>query len=348
MRTERRRDVPVRTSLALTLLVLTALPASAAVVDIDQNAALQGGVTPGDTAGFPVTILLPGSYRLTSNLDVRAPANPGVVNPESVTAIDVRAPGVTLDLGGFAILGPTQCSGTPLTCTPVGNGIGISGLSQSPHGLRVSNGAVVGMGGAGVMIHAFGASVEHITASKNGSFGILLVGGRVSDSTALENGLDGVETGLGTVVEHVTSLYNGVHGIRLTDSGTVVESVADGNGGDGITSPGGTPGGLPVSVRGCSANYNGGDGIDLHAGTVSENTASSNVGDGIAVVTGTVKNNTVTSNGTYGLDLGKGAGYDGNTLIGNHGGPTAAQVRGGVELGKNLCDHSPKPTITCP
>ena len=36
---------------------------------IDQNKALAGSVTPGDTPGFPVTISQPGSYRLSGNLE---------------------------------------------------------------------------------------------------------------------------------------------------------------------------------------------------------------------------------------------------------------------------------------
>ena len=70
------------------------VPAYAAVV-ITQAKAIAGNVTPGDTPGFPVTLSLPGSYLLGSNLAV--PANTDGV---SITAHDV-----TLDLGGFRIYG---------------------------------------------------------------------------------------------------------------------------------------------------------------------------------------------------------------------------------------------------
>ena len=40
------------------------------VVEINQAKALAGGVTAGDTAGFPATISQSGSYRLTGNLTV--------------------------------------------------------------------------------------------------------------------------------------------------------------------------------------------------------------------------------------------------------------------------------------
>ncbi len=47
-------------------MILAVSPAGAVdgVVLIDQNRALAGNVTPGDTPGFPVTISLSGSYRL--------------------------------------------------------------------------------------------------------------------------------------------------------------------------------------------------------------------------------------------------------------------------------------------
>src|SRR2546428_10232429 len=71
------------------------------VVLIDQNRALAGGVTPGDAPGFPVTLSVAGSYRLSGNLTV----------PDANTsAIQVTADNVTIDLNGFTILGPVVCS----------------------------------------------------------------------------------------------------------------------------------------------------------------------------------------------------------------------------------------------
>ena len=66
---------------------------------IDQAAATNGNVTPGDSRGFPVTISQSGSYRLSSNLTV----------PDAYTnAIEIRANHVTLDLNGFTISGPVR------------------------------------------------------------------------------------------------------------------------------------------------------------------------------------------------------------------------------------------------
>ena len=60
-------------ALAIGLLaVIAAIPGHAidGAREINQTRAGLGGVTAGDTAGFPVTIDEPGSYVLTSNLAV--------------------------------------------------------------------------------------------------------------------------------------------------------------------------------------------------------------------------------------------------------------------------------------
>lgn len=61
------------------------------VVEINQDSALAGGVTPGDSPGFPITLSQAGSYVLTSNL---------VLNSGGVHGIELTASHVTLDLNG--------------------------------------------------------------------------------------------------------------------------------------------------------------------------------------------------------------------------------------------------------
>src|SRR4051812_6036205 len=80
---------------------------------IDQKTALSGKVTESDTPGFPVTISAPGSYRLSSNL---------VVPDAATTAIQITADNVSLDLGGFSIIGPNTCTPSPVHCTFSGGG----------------------------------------------------------------------------------------------------------------------------------------------------------------------------------------------------------------------------------
>jgi hypothetical protein len=92
------------------------------VIEINQELALAGGITPGDAPGFPVSLTLPGSYRLTGNLDISAQPS-----AENLTAIEILSSFVTLDRNGFALLGPTISSGSPTSsCSPLGTGDGIS------------------------------------------------------------------------------------------------------------------------------------------------------------------------------------------------------------------------------
>lgn len=81
--------------LCVCMLALTSPKALAVdgVVLIDQNRALAGNVTPGDTPGFPVTISQPGSYRLSGNL----------VGTTNARALHITVSNVTLDLNGFQV-----------------------------------------------------------------------------------------------------------------------------------------------------------------------------------------------------------------------------------------------------
>ena len=82
------------------------------VITITQAKAVNGGVTPGDAPGFPVSITQPGSHRLAGNLTLTDP---------NVGAIDIVSAGVTLDLGCFTVQGPNAWAPHPggpgLVCT---------------------------------------------------------------------------------------------------------------------------------------------------------------------------------------------------------------------------------------
>src|SRR5262245_38474761 len=94
------------------LILATPALAVDGVIEINQVAVFAGGITPGDTPGFPATLSQPGSYRLTGNLDVTKMQN-GNPQPssENITAILVTADDVQIDLNGFAIIGPVTCGG---------------------------------------------------------------------------------------------------------------------------------------------------------------------------------------------------------------------------------------------
>jgi len=103
-----------------------------------------------------VSINLPGIYKLSSNL---------VVPNENTTAIQINVNNVTIDLNGFAILGPNVCATDGVNvaqpCTKPGAGYAIDGGSAVPFNVentRVLNGTIDGMGYIGVLQTSMPAS----------------------------------------------------------------------------------------------------------------------------------------------------------------------------------------------
>jgi hypothetical protein len=144
----------------LTTVIVSAFSAAAhaadGVIEINQARALAGGVSPGDTPGFPVTISRSGSYRLTGNLDFTGFA--GIV---------LTAPHVTIDLNGFVIevSGPGTCG----ICDP-----------DSQGATTIINGTVVVYGGGYGVKVAGGSRVEAVNMTsynQTGSVVGISVGG---------------------------------------------------------------------------------------------------------------------------------------------------------------------------
>jgi hypothetical protein len=100
------------------------------VILIDQNKAMAGGVSPGDTPGFPVSITQPGSYKLTANLIV----------PSGVNGIEISASNVTVDLNGFMISGPADTCVNLFMCSP-SYGIRVITAAQA---ITIRNGTISG------------------------------------------------------------------------------------------------------------------------------------------------------------------------------------------------------------
>ncbi len=129
---------------AITLLAGAALPAWAAG---------GGPVLISQPKQFPVRITQPGGYQLAGNLTV----------PDAdTTAIEIDADNVTIDLGGFSILGPVLCGSA---CAPSGSGIGIAtGPSGSTFhsGITVRNGMIQGLGGRGIELFGNSHLVEYM------------------------------------------------------------------------------------------------------------------------------------------------------------------------------------------
>jgi hypothetical protein len=235
----------IRTTGALftgVLLMSAALPGTAFAVDgqiaITQAKAMAGGVTPGDAPGFPVTISQPGSYVLSGNLTV----------PDANTdAIVIEASHVTVDLNGFAILGPTDCSGGLNPCAGAGNGTGI-GTPTVQFNITIRNGTVQGMGGRGILLQGDSHLVEYVHARSNGLGGIGVVssqdvgGSIVQYNTVQRNGPlffssfpvprgFGIYVGRGIASHNVADVnYLGI----LVQAGTASYNVSTRNAGGGL------------------------------------------------------------------------------------------------------------------
>lgn len=177
------------------------------VIEINQARALEGGVTPTDAPGFPVTVDRSGSYRLTSDLDVR-----GQTNPQHRTGIQITADDVTIDLNGFAILGPADCR----PCAVTGSGSGVKTDLGQHHNVSVADGTVRGMGAAGVALSGQDNRVERVRAIGNGAEGIR-VGtiGVVSGCIAHSNEGDGIFADTASLVIANVAASNGGAGLRL-------------------------------------------------------------------------------------------------------------------------------------
>ena len=143
-----------RRTLAACVVVLGALvslPALAVdgVLLIDQNRAIAGNVTPGDVAGFPVSITRAGSYRLSGNLTA----------PAGVNGIEISADGVTLDLNGFSIAGA---------------GAGAISAPAPQSMIHISNGMLTGFNNGIGMISSTQVRVQDVHTTNSGGTSIVV------------------------------------------------------------------------------------------------------------------------------------------------------------------------------
>lgn len=157
---------------------------------INQSKAQAGKVTPGDAAGFPVTLSRSGSYVLSSNLTV----------PADKTGILIAANDVTIDLNGFKIAasGPEGVS--------IGSGIGPDAF-RSGRGVVIRNGTITNFA-AGINLQFFHDTVvEEIRAYNNTEPGFALGPRSVVSGNVVSGNGTGIAVGSGSLVSgnHVSS-----------------------------------------------------------------------------------------------------------------------------------------------
>jgi len=207
------------TKLLLRVLAMALVPVCAFAVD---GQVLINMATVAAAGGFPYKITQAGSYKLSGNLTV----------PDGdTTAIVIAHDHVIIDLNGFSIIGPVDCSGG-FPCTGIGsqNGFGIAAGSDSPvqsyFNITIRNGTIQGMGHDG--IHLLGDSIlledlhvrnnglsgivvrspgpisstsnvilNHNTVQKNSSYGIKTYAGLITDNTVADSGFQGISVQVG-------------------------------------------------------------------------------------------------------------------------------------------------------
>jgi len=187
--------------LAATALLACAAPVFAQAT-IDQNRALAGSITAGDTPGFPVTLSQPGHFKLMGNLIV----------PAGIHGIVITADDVTLDMNGFRIVGAGSCV----------RNANLASVSCSGHS-----------GGHGIVVQGDGSFTSIL---RNGSVrgfdkGVAMEGGLAENLLLKSNttGLHLMAQILAPTHARGIAAHMNTYGVRL-DTGALVErSVASGN-----------------------------------------------------------------------------------------------------------------------
>jgi hypothetical protein len=294
------------------------------VLEINQTCATVSGCFAGDPAGYPIEIVSPGSFRLTSNLILPDPNTTGIL---------VQDNDVTIDLNGFSII-RVGCAGAVASCAPaggVGDGVNAVGFRRT----TVTNGSVIGMGGDGVELGE-SSQVTKLQASWNRGDGIDVSGESIiAGNTAFENEGDGIETSGSVVVDNAV-VGNGLNGI-VSGIGSVIENNRiERNGAAGLRETGG------ATIRGNAVRDNLGAGITAGEGSnVSDNISNANGDDGIIAEAGSlVSRNVARINGGFGLDLHPTTSIRENVINGN----ALGTINSGLIGIGNSCNG----TLVCP
>jgi hypothetical protein len=285
---------------------------------------------------LPFTINQPGSYYLTNNLQFTAASGNAITITVSNVTLDLM--GFTLSssnpvtgagikiAGGLrniavrngVIAGNTTVavSGNPRTwtTTPGGFANAIDAVGPEATNGQFSHLRIFGCRGIGLDA-GNGAVVEQVTATENGGTGIDAFEGSVTNSTSILNGFSGISAGSvsnsvardnesngisATAVANSSAVGNGTDGLNIAAGGTITNSKATSNGGNGIFAPNGT-------VSACFATSNNKTGIHAANGTVTSSIAIGNGDDGIFASTGVVafcraSGNNKSNNGSVPID----------------------------------------------
>lgn len=206
-------------SLVVAAVALLAAACASAQTTLNQSKATAGGITSGDAPGFPIEITRSGSYRLTGNLTV----------PAGAFGIIVEADDVTIDLNGFTIRGPVEC--TTLSCNV--SSTPSRGIAQVDffQGMSVYNGTVRGFD-VGIVTNRRG-NVRDVHVSHNLSYGLIALEGSVVEGVVASLNRNGGIYARRGVVSRSQAHRNLGHGFVLSGS-QLLDSQATNNGAYGL------------------------------------------------------------------------------------------------------------------
>jgi parallel beta-helix repeat protein len=289
----------------------------------------------------------PGSYYLTGN----------VTGVASKHGISIQASNVTIDLNGFALIGPGGSVST--------NGIDVPN-TVSVNSITVRNGAVIGWNnGISSVSSAIYSLFERLRVSFNHAKGLDIGhGSLIRDCVAANNSGIGINADAGCTISHCIAYANSGTALMANNGSTVSECSVYGNAGVGIgvgsdctvtnsTISNNFSGGISASGDRCNINHctaggsGGGSGIIvLNHSIVTNCNADGNHVDGInfcgdCAITGNLAS---TNTGSGFHATGSGNRIDGNQARQNAGTGIIANVNDVIvrnTAGNNGTDYTP-------
>lgn len=197
---------------------LFALSATAHAVDgeivITHAKALAGNVTPGDAPGYPVTLSLPGKYKLGGNL---------VQSDPNTKVIEATSANINLDLNGFTVSGTNSCDySNGVICAQ--SSTLVNAIDLRHENSHVGNGSITNVSGTAVKING---GAENLIIKETGEHGIEVVGG---DAGLIRNNAISYTRVWGIVSNAYAGLISG-NSLRSVNGGILVagRSLVTGN-----------------------------------------------------------------------------------------------------------------------
>jgi parallel beta-helix repeat protein len=295
----------------------------------------------------------PGSYYLTTDI---------ICWPVTFMAgIEIATSNVTLDLNGFAILGPGD--------ETAGDGID---LDPGVTDVMVSNGTISGCANGVWGSWCFNCRFERLLLSDNTQQGMLICqqcqvvnclarnnaysGFFIRDGTCTDCKAEGNYTGIvadaGGVLLNCVASRNSLDGIVVSSNCLVQGCLANNNTRDGIRAA------SYNTITGCTVSGNGNSGMEVtNACTIVNNTANQNSLNGIHVCFGTanrIDSNHAMQNGSVGIKIDSTGSQCNNLAVRNTAGGTDADHQGfsfgdGTTYGPIIrVDHTSGGPITTP